>query len=476
MITPGVYPASQGDALSGVFFAQTGAGNGAVHKDRAGYVSIGRFPARMQAVVGCELLLRWSNPFWRGNVLVSMKLIFSSPRIERTARMPRGHTQTTCSLGAWVAAGIAPILLGISACKPEAAKEPVSSGSSPAPTSAPVEVVKAEKAEGSAPTPNTATPSTTAGLPADTLDQILNPPKVDLTLPEVVALVEGQEIKKQELEQAFTAVLAGQGIKPDQLPAAQKADGYRMILDELIVSRLLSKRSADVEVKEEQVTARFDEIKSRFPSPETFAAQLEKSGQTPEKLKADIQDSLKKQQWVESQIKDLPKATDEEVEDFYKKNPQQFQRPEQVRASHILVALAKDAAPELVAEKQKKAEEIAARVKSGEAFDKLAKELSEDPSAKENSGDLNFFTREQMVPEFSEAAFGMKKGDLSAPVRSQFGFHVIQLTDKKDAETVALDTVKPQLVAFLNRQKHDEELRKLLKEVREKASVEVKLP
>lgn len=382
---------------------------------------------------------------------------------------------TPAIVNAWMAAGAATALICGSACKPEtAAKVTVSEGSAPAPATPSAEGAQNPAGPSGAPTAAPGNPQ--AALPADALDQILNPPKVDLTLPEVVALVEGQEIKKQELEQAFTAVLAGQGIKPDQLPAAQKADGYKMILDELIVSKLLSKRSADVEVKEDQVTARFDEIKGRFPSAEAFAAQLEKSGQTAEKLKSDIQDSLKKQQWVESQMKDVPKATDEEVEDFYKKNPQQFQRPEQVRASHILISLGKDAAPELVAEKQKKAEEILARVKSGEAFDKLAKELSEDPSAKENSGDLNFFTREQMVPEFSEAAFGMKKGDFSAPVRSQFGFHVIQLTDRKDAETVAFDTVKPQLVAFLNRQKRDGELSKLLKEVRDKANVEVKLP
>jgi peptidyl-prolyl cis-trans isomerase C len=128
-------------------------------------------------------------------------------------------------------------------------------------------------------------------------------------------------------------------------------------------------------VKEEQAAARFEEIKGRFPSPEVFAAQLEKSGQTTEKLKADIHDSIKKQQWVESQMKDVAKVSDEDAEDFYKKNPQQFQKPEQVRASHILISLGKDAAPELVAEKQKKAEEILTRVKSGEAFDKLARML-----------------------------------------------------------------------------------------------------
>jgi parvulin-like peptidyl-prolyl isomerase len=80
-----------------------------------------------------------------------------------------------------------------------------------------------------------------------------------------------------------------------------------------------------------------------------------------------------------------------------------------------------------------------------------------------------------MVPEFSQAAFGMKKGDLSEPVRSQFGYHIIQVTDRKDAEKMTLEAVKPQLLVFLNRQKHDQEVQKLLQGIREKADVQVKL-
>jgi len=124
----------------------------------------------------------------------------------------------------------------------------------------------------------------------------------------------------------------------------------------------------------------------------------------------------------------------------------------------------------------KAAQSIADRVKKGEPFDKLAKELSEDPSAKENSGDLDFFTKDQMVPEFSKAAFGMKKGDISDPVRSSFGFHVIKVTDRKDAETVTLEKAKPQLLAYLKQQKKATEIEKIVHDIREKADVKINLP
>jgi parvulin-like peptidyl-prolyl isomerase len=106
----------------------------------------------------------------------------------------------------------------------------------------------------------------------------------------------------------------------------------------------------------------------------------------------------------------------------------------------------------------------------------LAAELSEDPSAKQNSGDLNFFSREQMVPEFSEAAFGMKKGDISDPVKSQFGFHVIQVTDRKEAEVMTLESVKPRLLAFLSQRMRDSQVEKVIKELREKSEVKINLP
>lgn len=392
---------------------------------------------------------------------------------------------------------LTPVLIGLISCKPsepsqEAPKS--SDSSSPAvPQSAQANSAASKenpatnsqkpsdpadsKGSTTAANPAKTSPNPAEAIPQNALDALLKQPKVEAApLPPTVAIVEGEEIKAEELETALKTVLAGQGMQADQMPAEQKAQGYKMLLNELITQRIVNSRSKGFTVKEEEVTARIDQIKSRFPNPEAFESQVAKAGQTVDKLRDEIRSSIRQQGWIEEQLKDAPKASDADAEDFYQKNPQQFQQPEQVRASHILVSIAKDATPELVAEKQKAAEGILARAKSGEAFDKLAAELSEDPSAKQNSGDLNFFSREQMVPEFSTAAFSMKKGDISDPVRSQFGFHIIQVTDRKEAEKVTLESVKPQLLAFLNRQKHNEQVQGLLKDLREKSKVEIKLP
>lgn len=297
-----------------------------------------------------------------------------------------------------------------------------------------------------------------------------------IVIPDTVAVVEGAEIKKAELDKAFDAVLAAQGIPAASLPEEQKLEGYRMILDDMILEKLIQKRAAGVEVADAEVTAMIEKIKANFGSEEELKKQIEKSGQTLEKVKEDIRASLQAQQWLDAQVKGKGEVNDAAAEKFYNENQEQFQKPEQVRASHILIRVPEDAKPEVVVEKEKAAKTAAERAKKGEAFDKLATELSEDPSAKQNAGDLDFFSKEQMVPEFSEAAFGMKKGDISAPVRSQFGYHVIKVTDRKDAEKVSFEQAKPQLLAFLQQQGKQEEIQKVIQDIRTKADVKVNLP
>lgn len=288
----------------------------------------------------------------------------------------------------------------------------------------------------------------------------------------MVAVVDGIEIKGPELEQTFNGFLASRQIPADALPPAEKARGYRMILDEMIKEKLIEKRAADTKVTDEEVTETFKKFTANLGSEADVKKQIEASGQTIEKLKENIRASLKQDHWLEAEVTKAGGVTDKDAEEFYKTNTDKFISPPQVRASHILVKVEADAKPETVVAKEKSAQAIAVRAKKGEDFGKMAKELSEDPSAKENSGDLDFFGKEQMVPEFSDAAFAMKKGEISEPVRSQFGYHVIKVTDRKESETVPLDKVKPRVLTFLKQQKAEA----LKQEIRQKAEVKINLP
>ena len=123
---------------------------------------------------------------------------------------------------------------------------------------------------------------------------------------------------------------------------------------------------------------------------------------------------------------------------------------EEAHARHILFrAAAGDEKADKEAEAKAKA--VVARLGKGEDFQKVANELTEDPSGKSNGGDLGYFTKEQMVPEFAVVAFSQDKGKVSAPVKTQFGWHVIKTEDKRSKPKPSFEDVKPQIEQFVAR-------------------------
>ena len=142
-------------------------------------------------------------------------------------------------------------------------------------------------------------------------------------------------------------------------------------------------------------------------------------------------------------------ATPGEVQTYYNDNLQQYQSPEQIRASHILLKTeGKDEASV-----HPQAEAILKQVKAGADFAALAKKHSEDEGSKDAGGDLDYFGRGRMVPEFENAAFAMQPGQISDLVKTQYGFHIIKVVDKKPATTRSLDEVRAQITEQLQFQK-----------------------
>lgn len=300
----------------------------------------------------------------------------------------------------------------------------------------------------------------------------------DVSLPDPVAIVEGEKISRADLEQAFNNAVSAAGINPADLPAEQKMTGYRDILDEMIVDKLISRKASSVEVKDADVEAEIKKIKGQFPNEEAFKAEMAKANETEATFTATMKKMLQQQKWMEAQIGDKTKIVEADVKKFYDENKGDFEHPELVRANHILILVPEGADDKVVAEKKKAAEAALKRVTSGkEDFVVVAKEVSEEPGAKESGGDLNFFPKDRMVPEFANVAFAMKKGDISKePVRTKFGWHVIKVTDRKDPGSVPFDEVKDQVTAYLQTSKRREAVRSVLDNVRAEAKVENKLP
>jgi parvulin-like peptidyl-prolyl isomerase len=147
---------------------------------------------------------------------------------------------------------------------------------------------------------------------------------------------------------------------------------------------------------------------------------------------------------LEKEIEDKAKVTDKEVKDYYEAHKNEFVANGKVRASHILVKT------------EDEANKIFDQIKKGGDFAKIAREKSLDTGSAKNGGDLGFFSRGQMVPEFERVAFTLKKGEVSTPVKTAYGYHIIKVTDKKEGTLMDFEKVKDVLTQKMTAQKQKE--------------------
>lgn len=184
------------------------------------------------------------------------------------------------------------------------------------------------------------------------------------------------------------------------------------------------------------------------------AAEGKKLGDTPEfqRRLAYQRTKLLMEQHLQAEAKSS--VTDQAMRQLYDDATKQMKSEQEVRARHILV------------ETEDEAKAVLAELKKGADFADLAKTKSKDPSAKQEGGDLGYFTKQQMVPEFSEVAFRLDKGQLSDPVKSQFGWHVIRVEDKRDRQPPGFDQVKEQLESYLTRKAQGDMIAKLRAEAK----------
>jgi peptidyl-prolyl cis-trans isomerase C len=317
----------------------------------------------------------------------------------------------------------------------------------------------------------TAAPAAPAAAPAAAAEKLP---------PEVMAVVEGEKIMNTEVEIEMNKMLASRGMPPDAIPPEQKKMVTRMIVDNMVSERLLNRACKDTEVTDADFDAEYAKLKKAQGDTDAGVDKFAQArGLSLAQLKVELRKMMKQRKWMDAQLAGkAPEVSDAEAKEFYEKNPQYFKMPEQVRASHILFMVDQTAAPEKVTEALKKAEAAIKRAGKEEDFGKLAGELSEEPGAKERGGDLDFFPREgAMVEPFAAAAFALKKGEITKePVRTQFGYHVIKVTDRKEGKTNTFDESKELIVKNLGMDRKRGAIDGVLADLRSKAKVTVNLP
>lgn len=277
----------------------------------------------------------------------------------------------------------------------------------------------------------------------------------------IAATVNGETIYTADLDKEIEAVAKQYGINLDGADGAkQRAEISKVLLDQLIEQRLIMQdaRRRNLLATDAQITAQIDEIKKNFPTEAEFESALSQRGLT----MAALRDRLRTTITVQNLVAKLPvpAPSTAAIETYFTTHRKEFDQADQVRVRHILV----DSEP--------KARLILVRLERGEKFEDLARQVSIDPGSKDAGGDLGFVSRGSLVPEFEKVAFSLKPGQRSGIVKTQYGFHIIQVLEVKPGKAATLTPeVREQIRNKLTTADREKAFTEWLKQLKAKATI-----
>lgn len=315
-----------------------------------------------------------------------------------------------------------------------------------------------------------------------------------------IMTINNEPISKTEFQKAFDVVTKNSMVTKMGVDLKNDPNSfiYLMLKDrvvnELIVKNLLEQdiASRNIKVTPDDVDAELRKMINQVGSKEKFNEVLKQNGITASQFKKDLEEEVKIQKLVES-LK-IVKVSDKDAQNFYKANIDKFKHSERVKASHILVSASKDdiravitadaanknLTPAQIDEKVKadlekkydKAKKLLDEVKKDPtAFAKIAKDNSDDVMSAPQGGDLGYFTKEQMVNEFSKVAFSQKPNTISDIITTPFGYHIIMVTDRQEAGVESFDKVKNDIKIFLLQQEKVNILQKHVDKLKNEATI-----
>jgi peptidyl-prolyl cis-trans isomerase C len=261
--------------------------------------------------------------------------------------------------------------------------------------------------------------------------------------------------------------LAAQGREtPDQQQLVQMAT-QRVVEQKLLAqeARRQGFKPNDLRVAEMAQT-----VEQQAGGRETLDEALAAKGTSYDQLLVTLREMDLSRTLIEKKISPTITVSDEEIAAFYADNPEMFTTPAQVRARHIIFAVGENADADTIINARAAADKARERALAGEDFAELARELSQGPSAPDG-GDLGFFTYQQMVEPFAEAAFALEPGEISPVVRTNFGFHVIKVEEKKPAVTLTLEESKDRIRLLLSQRKTGEHVQDMIRALADTAEI-----
>ena len=277
---------------------------------------------------------------------------------------------------------------------------------------------------------------------------------------DAVAVVDGKEIATTDYEAVISQAKKSYKNQKREFPTAgsQEFQTLKNQVVQFLVQREQFEQEAaalDVKIADKQVDARLEQIQKQYfgGDKQKYAKQLKEQGLTEAQVRKDIRSQIVSEKIFEEVTRKVT-VTDKQVEDYYNKNKAQYSQPQSREVRHILVKT------------KAKADDLYTQLQGGADFSVLAKKFSEDTGSKANGGKLTI-SKGQTVAPFDKKAFELKKNEISTPVKTEFGFHVIQaIGDAKEAKVTPLKEVKDSIRQQLAQTKKNEAMTKWVDELK----------
>lgn len=298
----------------------------------------------------------------------------------------------------------------------------------------------------------------------------------------VIAKIDGEPIMASEVEEridGFTGKF--KEINPEmKFPEDRLAKMRKEFLDRIIKDKILEKAAskADIKVTDADIDERIEQFQKIFGQGEEAKKRFLGGITDMSKFRQQVEKQIRIDRFLDKQMAAKVEVTDTEIQEYYKSNPDLFKAEEEVKARHILWKLPSKDAPDFEQKKidsLKQAEATAKELKAGADFVELVKKYSQDEATAAQGGDLGWVQKGRMVKPFEDVAFGLKLNEISDPVETNFGIHLIQVLEKKESRTLPFDEVKDKVKNSLEGKKKQALRESIYNDLKEDAKIEINL-
>ncbi len=293
----------------------------------------------------------------------------------------------------------------------------------------------------------------------------------------VVAVVNQEIITLSELEK-WIDPFKERIVAEDRLEKREQVQALRQeVLEKLIEERLIDQeaKKLGIKVSSKEIDATLETVKRRNnATQEQMEQALIAEGLTLDSYKKQIEKSLRRRKLISGAVKVETKAGEKELREFYQKNIDRYRINETFRPAHILFVIPKEATPEEIKGIRKRCESVVSKIKNGGDFGEMALLYSQDASSK-SRGDLGYFKKGELLPVFEREALRLKVGEVSGVVRTEFGFHIIKLLDRRGVDPLPFEEVRAKVEGDYYDVETEKAFKQYLSTLREKSFIEIKL-